>query len=70
MLAPAATPKDIIARLNAAIVKVVSVPDMKEAFFKQGLDIQTNTPEQFAAFMRRELAQNAKVVQFAGIKAE
>jgi len=70
LLAPAGTPKDIIARLNAAIVKAVSAPDMKEAFFKQGLDIQTNTPEQFVAFMRRELAQNAKVVQFAGIRAE
>lgn len=70
VLAPAATPKDIVARLHASIVKAVSAPDMKDAFFKQGLDIQTNTPEQFAAFMRRELAQNAKVVQFAGIKAE
>ena len=44
--------------------------DIKDAFFKQGLDIQTNTPEQFATFIRRELEQNAKVVKFAGIRAE
>ena len=70
VLAPAATPKDIIARLNTAIVKIVNAADIKDAFFKQGLDIQTNTPEQFATFIRRELEQNAKVVKFAGIRAE
>jgi len=70
ILVPAATPKDIIARLNAAIVKVVNTPEMKDAFMRQGLEAQTNTPEQFAVFIRRELAQNAKVAQFAGIKPE
>ncbi len=70
VLAPAALPKDILARLNAAIVKIVSQPEMKEAFFKQGLEALTNTPEAFAAFIRRELAQNAKVARFAGIKAD
>ena len=70
VLAPAAVPKDIIARLNAAIVKIVNQPDMKDAFFKQGLESQTNTPDEFATFIRRELAQNAKVAQFAGIKAD
>ena len=70
VLAPAGVPKDIIARLNAAIVKAVNTPEMKEAFIKQGLEVQTGTPEQFAAFVRDQLAQNAKVVKFAGIKTE
>lgn len=70
VLAPAAVPKDIITRLNAAIVKIVGTPEIKDAFFKQGLEAQTNTPEQFSAFIRRELAQNAKVAKFAGIKAD
>jgi tripartite-type tricarboxylate transporter receptor subunit TctC len=70
VLAPAAVPKDIITRLNAAIVKIVGTPEIKDAFSKQGLEAQTNTPEQFTAFIQRELAQNAKVVKFAGIKAE
>ena len=43
---------------------------MKEAFVKQGLEAQTGTPEEFAAFIRNELAQNAKLVKFAGIKIE
>ena len=70
VLAPAATPKDIVARLNAAIVKTVNTPEMKETFMQQGLEAQTNTPEQFAAFIRRELTRNAKVAQFAGIKPQ
>lgn len=70
VLAPAAAPRDIIMRLNAAIVRNVNLPEMKESFFKQGLEAQTNTPEQFTAFIKRELAQNAKVAKFAGIKAD
>jgi len=70
VLVPAATPKDIIAKLNAAIVKGVNTPEMKEALTKIGIEGQTGTPEHFAAFIRNEMAQNAKVVKFAGIKLE
>lgn len=70
VLAPAGVPKEIIARLNAAIVKAVDSPEMKQAIVKQGLLAQTGTPEEFAAFIRGQLEQNAKVVKFAGIKTE
>jgi tripartite-type tricarboxylate transporter receptor subunit TctC len=70
VLVPAATPKDIIAKLNTAIVKGIDTPEMKESFAKLGIETQTGTPEHFAAFIRNELAQNAKVVKFAGIKVE
>jgi len=70
VLAPVAVPKEIIARLNAAIVKAVDSPAMKEAIVKQGLLAQTGTPEEFAAFIRGQLVENAKVVKFAGIKTE
>ena len=70
MLAPAAVPKDIIAQLNAAIGKIVNTPEMKESINKQGMEPQTNSPEQFAAFMRNEMAQNAKLVKLAGLKIE
>ncbi|MBI4191889.1 MAG: tripartite tricarboxylate transporter substrate binding protein [Betaproteobacteria bacterium] len=70
MLVPAGVPKDIIARLNELIGKVVNTPGMKESFIKQGLESQTTTPEKFAAFIRGEIAQNAKVVKLAGLKAE
>jgi tripartite-type tricarboxylate transporter receptor subunit TctC len=70
VLAPANTPRDIISRLNGAIVKSVALPEMREAFIKQGLEPRTNAPEEFAAFIKRELAQNARVVAFAGLKVE
>lgn len=67
---PAGVPKDIIAQLHAVIGKVVSTPEMKDAFNKQGAEPQTNTPEQFAALIRSELAQNASLVKRAGLKVE
>ena len=70
VLAPAALPKDIIAQLNAAIIKVVNTPEMKEAINKQGMETQTNSPEQFTAFMRRQSVQISKLVKSSGIKIE
>lgn len=70
VMVPAGVPKDIVARLNAAVVKSLNAPETREAFAKLGLDGQPGTPEQFAAFLRNELAQNAKVVRFAGIRVE
>ena len=61
-------PRDIIDRLNAWIVK--AAPDMAAQFGKQGLDVRTNTPEQFGAFIRNEIDQNIKLIRAAGIKPE
>ena len=70
VLVPAATSRDIITRLNSVIVKSVALPEIREAFLKQGLEPRTNTPEEFTAFIKRELTQNAKVVKFAGLRVE
>ena len=70
VLAPAGTPKDIINRLNAEIVKALNSADIKDRFAKQGVEVKTSTPEQFAEFLKSEVARWAKVVQEAGIKAD
>ena len=70
MLAPAAAPKDIIAKINAALVKVINTAEMKETFTRQGLEAQTNTPEQFAAYISAQLEQNAKLIKAIGLKSE
>jgi tripartite-type tricarboxylate transporter receptor subunit TctC len=70
MLAPAGVPKSIVARLNAEAGRAVNAPDMKEALSKQGVDAQTNTPEQFAAFIRTEIAQARKLIKQIGLKVE
>jgi tripartite-type tricarboxylate transporter receptor subunit TctC len=70
MMGPAGMPRDIVSRLNAAVVKAVNTPEMKAAFFKQGLESDTNTPEQFTEMIRREVEQNVKLARAAGIRAE
>ena len=70
VLAPAGTPKDIINRLNAEIVKALNSADIKDRFAKQGVEVKTSTPEQFAEFLKSEVARWAKVVQEAGIRGD
>jgi len=70
LLAPAATPRESVARLNAEMVKAIRQPDTQEKLFAQGIEGVGNTPEQFAAFIRDEIAKWGKVVKAAGIRAE
>lgn len=70
ILAPAAVPKEIVARLNTGFNKVVGAAEMKDAFAKQGLEPQTGSPEQFAAFISAQLVENAKLIQAIGLKPE
>jgi tripartite-type tricarboxylate transporter receptor subunit TctC len=70
MLAPAATPREIINRLNAELNKVTSAPDMKEKMALNGVDPLGGTPEQFRDFMRSESVRFGKVIKEAGIKGE
>jgi len=70
VLAPAGTPREIIVRLNTEIVKVLNAPEVKDRFAKQGVEVQTSTPEQFSEFLRAEVSRWAKVVQDADIKAD
>jgi tripartite-type tricarboxylate transporter receptor subunit TctC len=67
---PAATPRAIIDRLNAALTKAVQMPDVREAMDKQAMLPQTGTPADFAALIAREIDQTAKLMQLAGMKAE
>ncbi len=70
LIGPAGIPKEVLSKLNATIVQVVNVPDMKAAFFRQGLESDTNTPEQFTEMIRREVDQNIKLTRASGIKPE
>ena len=70
IIAPAGTPRDIITRLHAATVKAVQDPQVKERFLTDGGETVGNTPEQFAAIIRADLAKWAKVVKVAGIQPD
>ena len=70
LLAPAATPTEVIRRLNGEIAKILTLKDVQEALDRQGAETQASTPEQFAAFIKAEHAKWAKVVKEARIRIE
>ena len=69
ILAPAGTPKDIIAKLNAAAVKALSNPAVRDRLSKLGAEPVGNSPEEFRALLEREQKTWAKVVRDSGAKA-
>jgi len=70
IVAPAATPREIVAKLNAEIARIVGTPEMRDNLGRQGAEVRTNSPEEFAAFIRSEMARWAKVVKDANVKVE
>ncbi len=70
ILTPAAVPKEIIGRLHTEIIKVLALPEIKAKFAEQGADVASNTPEQFAAYIKTEIVKWAKLIKELGIKPE
>ena len=70
VLGPAGTPKAIVDRLNAELVKALRTPEVSERIRAQAYDVWTLTPEEFASFLRGDHARWGKVVKFAGAKAD
>ena len=70
VFAPARTPTDIVARLNREIVAALNAGDVKEQLRAQGLDTLPSTPEQFAAFIKVEIAKWAQVIKVSGAKVD
>ena len=69
-MAPAGTPKPIIDKLNAAITRIVSQPDVRAAWAQQGAVPMTMTPEEFDRYLRDDIAKWAQVVKTAKIKLD
>jgi tripartite-type tricarboxylate transporter receptor subunit TctC len=69
-VAPAATPQAIVQRLNAELVKILGMADVRKSFADQGADIEGGMPAAFDAFMREESARWGAVIKQAGIKPE
>jgi tripartite-type tricarboxylate transporter receptor subunit TctC len=67
---PAGTSKDIVARLNNDIVKILHMPDAKQRLLESGIEATPSTPEQFAAYIQNETKKWAKVVKDGNIKVE
>jgi tripartite-type tricarboxylate transporter receptor subunit TctC len=70
ILAPAQTPKDLVARLNRDIVKALKEPTVAEKLASEGADPVGNSPEQFAAFIRSEIDLWGRVIRATGARAD
>jgi len=70
MFAPAGTPAPVVARLNSALAKVLADPAVKKKLAEQGAEPYSETPEQFAEFIRKESAKWSKVVKESGASAD
>ena len=68
ILAPAATPRDVVERLNAAVTKVLAQPDIRDLWAAQNMEIVPTTPAQFGDLIRREHERYGKLIKTAGIK--
>jgi len=70
LLAPAGTPREIIAKLNTEVARSLREPDARERLYSIGAEPMDNTPEEFQAYINAEMAKWAKVVKTAGIRAD
>jgi tripartite-type tricarboxylate transporter receptor subunit TctC len=70
VLAPAGTPRTIVARIQRLIEQAVNTPEMKKMLNRQGLEPQTTTPEAFGSRIRTDVAENARLIKSSGAKVE
>jgi tripartite-type tricarboxylate transporter receptor subunit TctC len=69
-MAPAGTPPEIIAKWNAEVRRILATPEMKAFFAQQGAEPAADSPEQFAAMIKSEIAKYAKIVKQSGAKVD
>ena len=69
LLVPAATPRANVMKLNAEIVRILNLPEIRDRLTSQGAILVGNSPEEFAAFLRTEIATAAKIVKASGMNA-
>jgi tripartite-type tricarboxylate transporter receptor subunit TctC len=70
LVAPAGTPKEIVAKLSAEVAKALNSPDVRERFLAQGVEPVGSTPEQFAAFIESEIPRWGSAARAAGARNE
>jgi tripartite-type tricarboxylate transporter receptor subunit TctC len=70
IVAPAGTPRNVVAQLNAEINRALALPEVKRRFAEQGVRTIGGTPEQFGAYLQGQIARWAKVVKDTGVRIE
>ena len=70
LFAPAGTPPDVVDKINKDVDRVLQLPDVKERLASLGAEAMPMTPAEFKKFVQTEIAESAKVIKAAGIKAQ
>jgi len=70
VFAPAKTPRPVVEKISREVVRIVSLPDIKQQFLNQGEEGKGSTPEEFDRFVRAEVERYRKVVKLANIRVE
>jgi tripartite-type tricarboxylate transporter receptor subunit TctC len=70
LLAPAATPREVVTTLGNATARAARSPDTKQRLVEQGADPVGNTPDEFAKLLRAEVTKYAEIVRISGAKPE
>ena len=70
VFAPAGTPREIVAKLHEDIARVLQQPDVQKRFASEGGEVIANTPEEFGAFIRREIPKWTKVIRDSGARVD
>jgi len=70
LLAPAATPRNVVTRLYEGVANAIAQPEVRERMLAGGLEPAGTTPDDFAAYLRAEVAKWSKVIRAAGIRAD
>ncbi len=70
ILAPAGTPREIVARLNRETTRILRSPEMLDRLANEGADVIASTPEEFSIYIKREVAKWAKVVKESGVRLD
>ena len=68
--APAATPREIVMKINREVALILALPDVRETLLKQGLIPATSTPEEISALIRDDIGRWKKFIESSGIKAD
>jgi tripartite-type tricarboxylate transporter receptor subunit TctC len=70
VMMPAGVPKEVLTKIHAELVKILKMPDVQQRFQAEGGDTTSNTPEQFAAFIKTEITKWSKAVRESGAKVD
>jgi tripartite-type tricarboxylate transporter receptor subunit TctC len=70
LFAPAATPRDIVTKLNAEVLRALRAPDMKERLSREGAEVLPLSPDQFRSFVQGEIAKFAKIIKESGARPD